>query len=128
MADVHAIEADLAAAQGFQAGDHAQQSGLATARRAKKTHQLAFGQVQVDICYRARRAVAFLDVFQNKSGHVTYLKNQNETPPSPTSFSNAQIRTKSISTISTANENTVGSSEETVRLYIQIGTVITSMV
>ena len=69
MADVFTVQADFAAGQGFQPGDHAQQGGLAAARRAKKAHQFAFRQVQIDVGYRTRRAVVFLYVFQNQSGH-----------------------------------------------------------
>src|SRR5690242_12659467 len=52
---------------------------------------------------------------------------QSATPSSPISFSSSQIRAKSINTMNAANENTVGSSDDTVRQYSQIGNVIELM-
>eukprot|EP01038_Epipyxis_sp_PR26KG_P020281 gene20282-28712_t len=44
----YAADVQIAAADLFQTGDHAQQSGLAAAGRADEHHQLAVGDIEVD--------------------------------------------------------------------------------
>ncbi|MNE04034.1 hypothetical protein D3C80_965560 [compost metagenome] len=49
MADVGAVEAQLAAALVFQPGDNAQQRGFAGARRPQQRHHLTGGNIERDI-------------------------------------------------------------------------------
>ena len=57
-----AFSALLAGIGLFQAGDDAQQRGLAAAGRAQQRHQLAAGEVQADIVQRGEGAEGLADM------------------------------------------------------------------
>ena len=57
-----AMEQDLAAVRRFQAGDDAQQRGLATAGRPEQGEQFARGDVEVDVVEGDKVAECLLDL------------------------------------------------------------------
>ena len=74
---VHAPAADaqFTARQGFQPGHHAQQRGLAAARRPHERAELAVGQFQADIADDGRQiAIGFLYRQEFNAGHGVVVR------------------------------------------------------
>jgi predicted metal-dependent HD superfamily phosphohydrolase len=69
VADLAGADADLAAADLFEAGDHAQQRGLAAARWADENHELPVGDIDAEVLDDVDRAEALLDVVKGDGCH-----------------------------------------------------------
>ena len=52
LVDAHAVQEDLPVADAFKARDHAQGRGLAAAGRSQQGHELAAGDIHVDMVHR----------------------------------------------------------------------------
>ena len=70
--DVAAVDADLAAGDVLEAGDHAQQRGLAAAGRADEDDELAMLDGQVDALDDLDRAIALANALEFETGHVRF--------------------------------------------------------
>ncbi|ELS27672.1 hypothetical protein ppKF707_3599 [Metapseudomonas furukawaii] len=67
------MELDAAGIRRFQAGDDAQQAGLAAPGRAEEGHELAAVDIQVDVVERAEGAEGLADI-TDFDGHGLFLR------------------------------------------------------
>ena len=74
MLDAGAIQADFARGRLFEAGDHAQRSGLAAARRAEQRKELAASDVERNRIDRAVRRIVLRDVASSRTDSIFQLK------------------------------------------------------
>ena len=67
--DQFPADADFAAGDALEAGDHAQRRRLGAAGGADQDHELAVFDIEVDAMHGTEGAIVFLEVFQLQPGH-----------------------------------------------------------